>query len=89
MKNRIIEFKIFELNRNHQSKIYGASDLTYCSTSFAIRSCNNLDGGALQGWNYGWAAGGCSVYSGAQLWNAAAVQGIPMDGSCNTDWLIY
>ncbi|MCW5911486.1 MAG: hypothetical protein KIT62_10445 [Cyclobacteriaceae bacterium] len=89
MRNRLINFKEFELSSTEQTRIYGASDLSYCSTAYAIRSCNQLDSGAMQGWSYGWAAGGCSVYSGAQLWNAAAAQSIPMDGSCDTGWLIY
>jgi hypothetical protein len=99
MKTETLKFKSIKdlLSRSDMKKIVagcgcgsGSNDsLAHCATSYAVRSCNNLGCGEMQGWLIGWASGSCSQYNGATLWGAAVSSGIPMNGSCNTSWYSY
>jgi hypothetical protein len=88
MKKEKFSFKNIKdvLSRDEMKKIVaGSGNLEYCATSYMIRSCNSLSGGAYAGWQSGWSQGGCSQYGGAALWGAAPSN---MSG-CNTSWYSY
>lgn len=80
------------LQRSQMENIYGGSgsgsQLSYCGNMYMIRSCNNLEGSAMSGWQYGWTSNGCNATGGATYWDHQASQGYNMQ-HCNTNWYGY